>query len=67
MFKARDIKSKQIFAIKFLELNQTTGNEVESIVNEINIMKETIECPFVVEYLDYPFSNSILQGIKVAT
>lgn len=37
-------------AVKFLQMN-AKGNEVKSIVNEINILKESVECPYVVEYV----------------
>lgn len=47
---AREIKSKEIYAIKFLELEKKE-NEITAIANEINILKETVECPYVVEYI----------------
>lgn len=48
---AREIKSKEIYAIKFLELEKKE-NEIAAIANEINILKETVECPYVVEYVN---------------
>jgi hypothetical protein len=41
-------------------LSNTNGNEIESIVNEINIMKETIECPYVVEYKGCFMKNEMI-------
>ncbi len=55
----RDKKTKGIYAIKFLHIKdpdkgkhekKSLGkSELSSIVNEINIMRESIECPYVVE------------------
>eukprot|EP00027_Filamoeba_sp_ATCC50430_P000309 CAMPEP_0168556782 /NCGR_PEP_ID=MMETSP0413-20121227/9067_1 /TAXON_ID=136452 /ORGANISM="Filamoeba nolandi, Strain NC-AS-23-1" /LENGTH=446 /DNA_ID=CAMNT_0008587753 /DNA_START=170 /DNA_END=1510 /DNA_ORIENTATION=+ len=50
VFLGRDLAKNEVFAIKFLELEESKGNEISSIVNEINIMKASIECPFIVEY-----------------
>jgi len=50
VFMGKEISSGKIYAIKFLELDKSKGNEIASIVNEINIMKESFECSFVVEY-----------------
>lgn len=44
----REKQTKNNLAIKFLEM-QAKGNEIKSIVNEINILKESVECPYVVE------------------
>lgn len=50
VFMGREIATQQIYAIKFLELEKSKGNEIQSIVNEINIMKQSMECPYIVEY-----------------
>jgi serine/threonine protein kinase len=57
VFKGRDVNTDEIYAIKFLELEKTKGNDIQVIVNEINIMKQSIECPYIVEYalLPVPF------------
>jgi len=49
VFMAKD-QEGGVFAIKFLELEKSKGNEITSIVNEINILKESLECPYIVEY-----------------
>lgn len=35
--------------MKFLDLD-SKGNDLKNTVNEINILKESIECPYIVEY-----------------
>ncbi len=45
----REKKTENIVAIKFLKLDGK-GNEIRSLVNEINILKESLECPYIVEY-----------------
>lgn len=43
-------RTHKIVAIKFLQMKTKQGKtNLQSIVNEINIMKESIECPYVVE------------------
>eukprot|EP01114_Cavostelium_apophysatum_P015337 TRINITY_DN4151_c0_g2_i1.p1 TRINITY_DN4151_c0_g2~~TRINITY_DN4151_c0_g2_i1.p1 ORF type:complete len:489 (+),score=118.72 TRINITY_DN4151_c0_g2_i1:152-1618(+) len=49
VFLARDIKTNHYFAIKFMELEKKHA-EIRAIANEINIMKECFECPYIVEY-----------------
>jgi hypothetical protein len=44
----REKKTDKMLAIKFLKL-AGKGNEIKSLVNEINIMKESLECPYIVE------------------
>ena len=46
---AIDIKTRQSYAIKFIELGGKKTKEVISIVNEIAIMRESFECPYIVE------------------
>lgn len=45
----KEVKTQQVYAIKFLELEKSKGNDIDAIVNEINIMKESLECPYIVE------------------
>jgi len=47
---AVDVKTRGTYAIKFIELGAKKAKEVMSIVNEIQIMKDSIECPYVVEF-----------------
>mmetsp|Transcript_16453 Transcript_16453/g.22838 ORF Transcript_16453/g.22838 Transcript_16453/m.22838 type:complete len:736 (+) Transcript_16453:109-2316(+) len=49
VFLAKERKTQKNVAIKFLRLNQDKKT-IETLVNEINILKESIECPYVVEY-----------------
>lgn len=50
VFMGKEVKTQQVYAIKFLELEKSKGNDIDAIVNEINIMKESLECPYIVEY-----------------
>eukprot|EP01117_Protostelium_nocturnum_P010221 TRINITY_DN3664_c0_g1_i1.p1 TRINITY_DN3664_c0_g1~~TRINITY_DN3664_c0_g1_i1.p1 ORF type:complete len:439 (-),score=110.89 TRINITY_DN3664_c0_g1_i1:52-1368(-) len=53
VFLGRTIGNEELYAIKFMEIGgqgEDKTNEVISIVNEINIMKQSTNCPFVVEY-----------------
>lgn len=47
---AVDVKSRNTYAIKFIEIGAKKAKEVMGIVNEIQIMKESIECPYIVEF-----------------
>jgi hypothetical protein len=62
VYIARGVKTKNIFAIKFIPGNsiardfiltffevKTNDDQIINIINEIEIMKQSIECPFVVE------------------
>eukprot|EP01119_Soliformovum_irregulare_P006764 TRINITY_DN19190_c0_g1_i1.p1 TRINITY_DN19190_c0_g1~~TRINITY_DN19190_c0_g1_i1.p1 ORF type:complete len:592 (+),score=172.37 TRINITY_DN19190_c0_g1_i1:121-1896(+) len=50
VFMGRELSGGEVYAIKFLELEESKGNDVDAIVNEIKIMKESLECPYIVEY-----------------
>lgn len=56
--KCKEKESKKFFAIKFLEI-QSKGNAIHSVVNEINILRDSMECPYIVEYVLFLFFETI--------
>lgn len=48
VYKCVAKNNKSLCAIKFLHM-KAKGNHIGNIVNEINILKESIECPYIVE------------------
>jgi len=62
VYMCREKKSDKIKAIKFLKL-QSKGNEIRNLVNEINILKESLECPFVVDYFGCYMKDDVLMMV----
>jgi serine/threonine protein kinase len=54
----REKLTQKTVAIKFLEISKL--NKITSIVNEINIMKESVDCPYIVEYYGCYMKDNIL-------
>eukprot|EP01114_Cavostelium_apophysatum_P013777 TRINITY_DN3415_c0_g1_i1.p1 TRINITY_DN3415_c0_g1~~TRINITY_DN3415_c0_g1_i1.p1 ORF type:complete len:658 (+),score=183.40 TRINITY_DN3415_c0_g1_i1:200-2173(+) len=59
VFIARGVKTKNIYAVKFIPV-KSTDDEIVEIINEIEIMKQSFECPFVVEYYGCYMRNEAL-------
>lgn len=49
VFKAREKHTQMVLALKFIRL-RAKGNNLQNAVNEINILKDSLECPYIVEY-----------------
>eukprot|EP01119_Soliformovum_irregulare_P016611 TRINITY_DN4840_c0_g1_i4.p1 TRINITY_DN4840_c0_g1~~TRINITY_DN4840_c0_g1_i4.p1 ORF type:complete len:573 (+),score=136.23 TRINITY_DN4840_c0_g1_i4:33-1721(+) len=62
VYRCREKESKQIYAVKFLQLNRKQ-NAMREIVNEINILKSSIECPYIVEYSGCYMKDDVLMMV----
>lgn len=48
VFKGKNMQTNELVAIKMIEFH-TSLQKLDGIVNEVNLLKETIQCPYVVE------------------
>jgi len=62
VFQCREVKSGKLYAIKFLELD-AKQNEIVDIINEINILKASMGCPYIVEYVGCYMKNDMLMVV----
>jgi len=65
VYSCKERGTKKIFALKFLEIKVGKGKGIAlgNIVNEINILKESIECPYVVEYNGTFIKDNVLMMV----
>jgi len=59
VYTCRNMANNKIQAIKFLEVD-SEDQDVVDIVREIDIMKESIECPYIVEYTGCYMKEGVL-------